>query len=1259
MIKRAIFLLLTVFTFTAQASNTCNLGLPFVKHFKSSDYGASHQNWATAQAQNGFMYFGNTDGLLEFNGQEWKIYKMPNRSMVRCIHISTDNKIYVGALNEFGFFERDKYGSLIYTSLSSEIKETDIQTVWKIVEHNKAIYFIAEMRRIFKYDFKKVSKISIPPVLTKFHAFSVNNIFYIFDHKAGLAILKNDTVYRYQNETFDEEIGVYSILPIENDYILLGSSNKGLIKVNTKKLSPLSNEQTNVNKTKTVAVKGKTSIDGILFYEEFNSDIKENIKKSGIYYGMKNSNDELVYATLRGGIFVLDQKGNLIDRYTTNNGIPDNSVLFVYEDMEYNLWATTEKGISVLEPFGGYRIFETNSAFKGNILSLSSINKNIYIGTTTGLYSIENEQSANILLSGKYNTITNDYIYILSFLKNASNNQSFLFSSLDAIHEYNIKTKKLKYIHGVYGGFALASYPLDSSVVFIGHSPGFTAIKREKNDKYSVIETFDGSNDHIRSVIFDKKGTLYISTEFSGLLILKFNKPDCFKDYSLVRYGVINGLPNDESNCWSIIGDSIIALTTNGVYLPDKQENIGKQDLIFQEYSELNKQFNKENSHVKQIIELKNGDWLIKCKYEVTYFAKEQKKLIRQPFLRISDSEIGTMCVDDNERVWISSLDYLYCYDHKTVRKASDKQTIFFTNITIGHDSTIPIRNYRYNNNVMNIGDISFKYNSLKINVAYPSYKNLENIKYSFYLDGIDKSWTPWTNVGKYKISYLPVGQHTLHVKALDSDGNETNEIKLIFKIKPPFYRTTIAFIFYIVVISAIIYSITRLYTLKLKRDGQKLKETIKKAVSTVEKQKDELIEQSKQLETINLELDKLSLVARYTDNAVIITDAKGNFEWINEGFTQFYGYKLEELNETTRKKIGRISPSKINNLLNAWSDDKAPITYETLNMHKNGSKIWIQTTLTPILNENNQIIKLVAIDTNISKLKEAEEEVKLKTDEVQIQRDIAILQRDEILRQKNEITSSILYAERIQKALLHTETQLNRLYKDNFVLSIPRNIVSGDFFWCHSADNYKIIAVADCTGHGVPGAFMSLIGISFLKEIVSTLGFYKPEEILNLLRYNIIYSLNQKCDSGSVDGSKDGMDISLVTIDIQNNTLYYAGANFPIYIINNSKLTEYKPDRMPIGIHRNNHLPFTLHTIPIRKDDRVYMFTDGYIDQFGGKDRKKLKRNRFKEKIVELQEFSFDEQRNRLKNFFKVWSAGIEQVDDVLIVGFDTNSET
>ncbi len=1263
MVKKAVLLLLTIYTFTAQGRNTGNLGLPFTKQFKSSDYGASHQNWAIAQGQNGYMYFGNNDGLLEFNGQEWKIYSMPNNSAVRYIHVSTDDKIYVGAFNEFGYFERDEYGSLIYTSLSNEIKETDIKTVWKIIPYEDAIYFIAERQNIFKYDFIKVSKIYIPSVVSEFRAFLVNNVFYIFDSYAGLAVLKNDTVYRYQNEIFDKKIAVYSILPIEDDYILIGTNTNGFFKVDTKKLSPIPNEQTiNLDKTKRIVINSKTSLKGILFYEEFKSAVSEEIKKGRIYYGIKNDNDEFVYATLKGGIFILNKKGDLIDRYFANKGIPDNNVFCVYEDMEYNLWATTEKGITLLEPYSGYRIFDTHSAIKGNILSLSSINSNIYIGTTSGLYAIEREQDAVISLPSRYNTITDDYIYIMSFLKNPSDNQSFLFSSLSNIHEYNIQTKELKNIHSVYAGQNMISYPLDSSAIFIGHRPGITVIKRENNKKYKVIETFEGFTEHVGNMTFDKVGNLYISN-ISGLLMMKFNSPNNFKDYSIVRYNTTNGLPTDEKNQWLIIGDSIVVLTTNGIYLPDKQENIGKTDLTFKEYSELNQQFDKEDLPIRQILEAKTGDWLIRSDNEVSYFLTEQKRLVRQPFLRDGDLKISDMCIGDNQRVWMSSYDNLYCFDFKTMKSISHKQKLSFTNITIGQDSTIPIR---INNNVKDIGDVSFKYNSLKVEVTYPSYRDLKNIKYSFFLDGIDKSWTPWANIGRYAISYLPVGQYTLHAKALDSDGNETNEIQLIFSIKPPFYRTITAFIIYTIVVIALVYGLIKLNTLRLKRERQKLRDTIKKAISTVEKQKDELIEQAKELETTNLELDKLSLVARYTDNAVAIMDSKGNFEWINEGFTRIYGYELEELLDRTLDiKIEKNFTHNINKLLETWYHDQKPIVYESLNMHKNGSEIWVQTTLTPILNENNEVTKLVAIDANISKLKKAEEEIKLQTDEVQIQRDIAILQRDEILRQKDEITDSILYAERIQEAILHTNTHLNKLYRDSFVLSIPRNIVSGDFFWCHANENHKVIAVADCTGHGVPGAFMSLIGISFLKEIVSTLGFYKPDEILKMLRYNIIYALNQKCDdgsngySGSFSESKDSMDMSLVTVDIQNNILYYAGANCPIYIINENQITEYKPDKMPIGMHRNNHLHFTLHTIPIKKGDRIYMFTNGLIDQFGGKDGKKLKRNGFKEKIVELQEFDFNEQCSRLKNFYKMWSAGIEQVDDILIVGFDTDSGT
>ncbi len=257
--------------------------------------------------------------------------------------------------------------------------------------------------------------------------------------------------------------------------------------------------------------------------------------------------------------------------------------------------------------------------------------------------------------------------------------------------------------------------------------------------------------------------------------------------------------------------------------------------------------------------------------------------------------------------------------------------------------------------------------------------------------------------------------------------------------------------------------------------------------------------------------------------------------------------------------------------------------------------------------------------------------------------------QRDKISLQKKEITDSIKYAQRIQQAALPGEKFSHDILADSFVLFKPKDIVSGDFYWIGHAQNKLIVVAADCTGHGVPGAFMSMLGISFLNKIVNEKAISKPHEILNRLRSNVIRELHQKVDD---DQSKDGMDLSLCTIDTQNMILEFAGANNPLYMFRNNEDFVYKPDKMPIAIFDIME-SFTTTTIPIQKGDVFYLFSDGYADQFGGERKKKLKYKPFRMKLLEIHQLPMDEQRQILHTFFEEWRGDQEQIDDVLVMGF------
>lgn len=288
-------------------------------------------------------------------------------------------------------------------------------------------------------------------------------------------------------------------------------------------------------------------------------------------------------------------------------------------------------------------------------------------------------------------------------------------------------------------------------------------------------------------------------------------------------------------------------------------------------------------------------------------------------------------------------------------------------------------------------------------------------------------------------------------------------------------------------------------------------------------------------------------------------------------------------------------------------------------------------------------------IETN-KQLELQKEEIETQRDEIEAQRDLATKQRDRISKQNQIITESIEYASRIQNAVLPQEENIKNLLYDYFVLYKPKNIVSGDFYWMSKVNGKLIIAVADCTGHGVPGAFMSMLGVAFLNDIVKQSKVINPNEILNQLRKDVIGALHQSVKNRS---SRDGMDIALSVIDPEENMLYFSGAYNPVYIIREGQLHEVKADRMPIGIHASyQDTPFSTKTFKLRNGDRIYMFSDGFYDQFGGERGLKYGRKSFKNILTDNYDKSMSEQNKVLEETIAKWQNGWPQIDDIMVLG-------
>ncbi len=265
--------------------------------------------------------------------------------------------------------------------------------------------------------------------------------------------------------------------------------------------------------------------------------------------------------------------------------------------------------------------------------------------------------------------------------------------------------------------------------------------------------------------------------------------------------------------------------------------------------------------------------------------------------------------------------------------------------------------------------------------------------------------------------------------------------------------------------------------------------------------------------------------------------------------------------------------------------------------------------------------------------------------------------QKNEVENQKNiieeknkDITDSINYARRIQRAMISPESFFKKNLKDFFALYKPKDIVSGDFYWGSKTTSGTIlVAAADCTGHGVPGAFMSMIGVSKLNEIIVERNIAAPAEILNQLRHEVIKALNPE---DAEEEARDGMDISLCAFDLDKMKLEYAGANNSIYLVRKGELTEIKADKMPVGKYSGEIKLFTNYEIILQKNDIIYFFTDGYADQFGGEKGKKFKYKQLEELLISTHNKPMEEQKQILDSTMEKWKGNLEQIDDILILG-------
>lgn len=398
-------------------------------------------------------------------------------------------------------------------------------------------------------------------------------------------------------------------------------------------------------------------------------------------------------------------------------------------------------------------------------------------------------------------------------------------------------------------------------------------------------------------------------------------------------------------------------------------------------------------------------------------------------------------------------------------------------------------------------------------------------------------------------------------------------------------------------------------------------------------------------LKKIRQSEERLQRLAEVTTEGIAFLNSELKIVECNSAFTQIFGYNEQEIKEKSFTDLLGIPSEKIENYRKGVSRD---IPIETLGMRKDATTFDIELIERDMI-AHDVYVHIVSV-RDITKRKEAEKNLRDK--EAELKEAQKIVELTEIIRKKNNnITASINYAKRIQDAFLPEAPLLSDLFPDSFILFKPRDIVSGDFYWFTREGEKLIVSAVDCTGHGVPGAIMSMAGIVYLKQIVHLQKIVSPDEIFTHLHLNISKALKQ-----NENRNRDGMDGAICVFDPNEKTVEFAGAKNSLIYITDNAAYEINGDKMPVGgfwTERETNRMFKLHRINLDHPTCFYMFTDGYVDQFGGNEGRKYMKQRLETLLLEIYKKPMPEQKIILEKEMETWMKGHNQVDDMLVVGF------
>ena len=467
-IKIVFFILILFLIINVNGQNKVGYGLPFINNYSPKDYKAQSQIWSIAQDNNGFMYFANLDGIIQYDGYSWRIIPVDNKSSVRSLGIDSNGKIYVGATGEFGFLNITNDGNIKYNSLSNKLPVNIFQPVWNVIPTTKGIYFMIGRNLILKYYNDTIIIVKKQDKINRFRSFGINDDIFIYDYNNGLHKIVNDTIKKFQGINILENKEIFSILKYENEKYLIFTEKDGIFLFDI-----INDVEIYDNETKNYQINSEVK------FTKFNTQVDKYLTNSKIYKAINIKNGNIAIATLQGGLILINNKGELIKILTKKKGLLSNGIYWLFSDREDNLWCGLDYGISKIEICSPFTFFNDKNGLDATLLTVTNFNNKIYAGTYSGLYYLPEIDLNKPEITHSILPISKKHGYIFDFinLKDTKTNYEILIAS--SLREIIIvdTLNRIRKIKELYGCDNIIQSKRIKNRFFLGHARGVNAIR--------------------------------------------------------------------------------------------------------------------------------------------------------------------------------------------------------------------------------------------------------------------------------------------------------------------------------------------------------------------------------------------------------------------------------------------------------------------------------------------------------------------------------------------------------------------------------------------------------------------------------------------------------------------------------------------------------------------------------------------------------------------------------------------------------------